>query len=96
MSGKHEADDGADAGRTGNLGDLTDVGHTFDQTNGLVDGLSGDADDPENVDDRVGETDATDVPVAAVAPGGTSQGAVPIMIDDADEEERKGERDPDA
>lgn len=40
--------------RDPNLGSLNDdVGHTFDQTNGLVDGLGGDSDDPETVSERL-------------------------------------------
>ncbi|MEP6843810.1 MAG: hypothetical protein ABJA11_09825 [Pseudolysinimonas sp.] len=43
-----------------------DVSHPFDQTNGLVDGLEGDADDPE-VFDKTEE--ATEPTVTKVLPG---------------------------
>lgn len=32
-----------------------DASHPFDQTNGIVDGLEGNADDPEEVDRRLNE-----------------------------------------
>lgn len=31
-----------------------DVAHPFDQTNGIIDGLEGDADDPDRVQSRLG------------------------------------------
>lgn len=34
------------------IGDLGDVAHPFDQTNGIVDGLDGNADDPETYNER--------------------------------------------
>ncbi|GAB3616195.1 hypothetical protein GCM10027416_07520 [Okibacterium endophyticum] len=34
-----------------NLSSLGDPAHPFDQTNGIVEGLEGNADDPENQDD---------------------------------------------
>ncbi|SEB61210.1 hypothetical protein SAMN04489806_1283 [Paramicrobacterium humi] len=63
MNGKHAGDvdpqdaerDESTATEDGNLGSLSDVGHTFDQTNGLVDGLEGNADDPDKVDERLDE-----------------------------------------
>ena len=40
------------------LGDLADdAAHPFDQTNGLIDGLEGDADEPEKFEERVEEND---------------------------------------
>jgi hypothetical protein len=35
-----------------------DVAHPFDQTNGLVDGLEGEEDDPEKVNERANDTGA--------------------------------------
>ncbi len=77
-------------GHTGNLGDLTDVSHTFDQTNGLVDGLSGDADQPEQADSAAEDVDETveeTVPAVPVPPSGTSQNAVPVVVDPPEDED---------
>jgi len=42
-------------GSEANLGSLAqDVAHPFDQTNGILDELEGDADDPDRVQERVG------------------------------------------
>jgi hypothetical protein len=41
-----------DSVKRGNIGDLGDVAHPFDQTNGIVDGLDGNADDPETYNER--------------------------------------------
>ena len=44
---------------TGSPNDLSvlaeDVAHPFDQTNGIIDGLEGDADQPERVSERLGD-----------------------------------------
>lgn len=100
MNGKHAADDqsATDDDRKGNLGDLNDdIGHTFDQTNGLVDGLGGDANEPEEVNDRLDEQGEGSTPVVAVAPGGTSGTVMPVNIGDPDNgDDRDEERDPDA
>lgn len=63
--------------RDKNLGALADdIAHPFDQTNGIVEGLEGDADEPENQNES-----ATPGPgiVAAPAPGvGGAFGGVPL------------------
>jgi hypothetical protein len=42
--------------RDANLGALAeDAAHPFDQTNGIVDGLEGNADDPDQVDERLSD-----------------------------------------
>ena len=46
-----------------NLGDLGDVSHPFDQTNGLIDGLEGNSDgfaDPADTDAARRDADDTD------------------------------------
>ncbi|MHA7985248.1 hypothetical protein ACX9R5_05505 [Rathayibacter sp. CAU 1779] len=56
-----------------------DVAHPFDQTNGIIDGLEGDADDPERVEERLGDGDI------AAAPGVPPLGVPTDQIDaDAD------------
>lgn len=87
-SGKHAGD------RDDNEG----FAHRFDQTNDHVDGLQGDADDAEKVNERLGEGE--DVPPIVAAPtGGTPQGIVPPVHAHlpAEEEEKDIEgKDPDA
>ena len=46
------ADDSNDAVKRANIGDLGDVAHPFDQTNGIVDGLDGNANDAETYNER--------------------------------------------
>ncbi|WP_166997405.1 hypothetical protein [Paramicrobacterium fandaimingii] len=81
-------------------GDRDDgLAHTFDQTNDHVDGLQGDADDPEKVNERLGEGEGDPPVIAAPPTGGTPQGVVPpvrahLPVED-EEEEVKG-NDPDA
>lgn len=73
--------------RSRNIGDLGDIGHPFDQTNGIVEGLDGDADDPETYNKR--EEDDSFV---AGAPGvGGVAGAGVVGTD-----REHSERDPDA
>lgn len=57
-----------------------DAAHPFDQTNGIIDGLEGDADDPEQFDERVGNDHARGVPAVA-----------PIINARPDEGERRSE-----
>ena len=46
------------------LGSLAqDAAHPFDQTNGLIDGLEGDADDPDVVEERLREEGAKENPL---------------------------------
>ena len=50
---------GDGSGSEPNLGSLAeDVAHPFDQTNGILDQLEGDADDPERVEERLGDPKA--------------------------------------
>jgi hypothetical protein len=52
--GKHEKeDDGPDRAGEGLSALAADAAHPFDQTNGIVEGLEGDADDPDKVDERL-------------------------------------------
>jgi hypothetical protein len=63
------------------LSDLADAGHIFDQTNGVVEGLEGDADTPEQVEKRTGNGSATGV-AAAPVPGTQMPGAaIPVRTD---------------
>ncbi|WP_308465204.1 hypothetical protein [Rathayibacter soli] len=80
--GKHVADDQAhDDGRfatsnqssTGLSALAADMAHPFDQTNGLVDGLEVDHDDPENVDKRTSGSE----PDFIADPDGGVLGVVP-------------------
>jgi hypothetical protein len=52
-----------------------DVSHPFDQTNGIVDGLEGNEDDPETMDEKLDErADGPDGRVAGIPIAGTSGG----------------------
>lgn len=63
-----------DAERDDNLSALAkDVAHPFDQTNGIVDGLEGNADDPDQVDKRMDEGER-ETPLAAPGGGGANAG----------------------
>lgn len=72
-------------------GRADDAAHPFDQTNGMVDGLEGDADAPEKADDATGNPDGVGL-LAAPAPGAQMAGGViPAVVagdrdadDDAD------------
>jgi len=66
--------------RETNLSELAnDPAHPFDQTNGVVDGLGGDADAPEQADRRRGNGDGAAV-LAAPAPGSQMPGgAIPAV-----------------
>jgi len=81
------ADDSNDTIKRANIGDLGDVAHPFDQTNGIVDGLDGNADDPETFNER----DEDDSFVAG-APGVGGVAGAGVVGTDAD----SAERDPDA
>ncbi|GAA4155531.1 hypothetical protein GCM10022286_04600 [Gryllotalpicola daejeonensis] len=62
--------------RENRLSDLaSDPAHPFDQTNGMVDGLDGDADAPETVDRKTGDDADVEVLVAP-APGTQMAGGV--------------------
>jgi hypothetical protein len=63
------------------LSDLGDTGHLFDQTNGVVDGLDGDADSPEQVDKRAASGDG---PAVLQVPGTHLPGTDVPTRDDAD------------
>jgi hypothetical protein len=79
------------SGERENLSALaSDVAHPFDQTNGIVEGLEGDENDPEKADDRVGND--PQVPIAGPMGGQQGMAAVrPNAADDVDD----GERSPD-
>ncbi|WP_022901158.1 hypothetical protein [Humibacter albus] len=50
--------------RNAGLGSLAeDAAHPFDQTNGIIDGLEGDADDPEVVEERLNESEDSASPL---------------------------------
>jgi hypothetical protein len=51
-----------------NLGSLGDVGHTFDQTNGLVDGLEGNSDGFAQDNDEGDDVDGDESAVPLIAP----------------------------
>ncbi|MCX7521254.1 hypothetical protein OSC27_03050 [Microbacterium sp. STN6] len=77
---ENERDDGVQPSDSptahGNLGDLAeDVSHPFDQTNGIVDGLDGDADDAETLNTEDDEPRL--VPGGSQGLGGQA-GAVPV------------------
>jgi hypothetical protein len=58
-----------------------DTAHPFDQTNGIVEGLEGDADSPEQADRKTANDSGTGF-VAAPAPGGQMPaGIVPVGTD---------------
>ncbi|NNC12141.1 hypothetical protein HII28_09665 [Planctomonas sp. JC2975] len=57
-----------------------DVAHPFDQTNGIIDGLEGDADDPDRVEERLSDRDKPAAP--GVPPLGVRDG-----VADHDEDE---------
>jgi hypothetical protein len=67
---------------------VADAAHPFDQTNGVVEGLEGDADDPEQADKKTGDGDGIAF-LAAPAPGSQMPGgAIPVKIDpDSDSED---------
>ncbi|WP_066520281.1 hypothetical protein [Curtobacterium ammoniigenes] len=66
--------------------------HSFDQTNGVVEGLDGDADAPENANGDVGDERAAFI--AAPAPGAQmAPGVFPVGAEAADDET---EADPDS
>jgi hypothetical protein len=103
--GKHVQDDRADApgegadfaaGEDGISALAPDVSHPFDQTNGIVDGLEGNADDPETMDEKLDQrADGPDGRVAGIPIAGNSGGqpgvAPPPVIDDQpDGEESEG------
>lgn len=71
--------DRGDDDRDENLSALAqDVSHPFDQTNGIVDGLEGNADDPEQVDAR---TDGGEGVAPLIAPPGAGAGGgTPIVM----------------
>lgn len=63
-----------------------DAAHPFDQTNGLVDGLEGDADDPEKADENTGQRDGVGF-LPAPAPGGQMAGGViPLRVEEQTDE----------
>ncbi|WP_022882459.1 hypothetical protein [Gryllotalpicola ginsengisoli] len=72
--------------RKKNLSELaSDAAHPFDQTNGIVEGLDGDADAPEHMDEKTGNRDAAPV-LGAPAPGSQMPGgAVPVSVDEVDD-----------
>ncbi|KQV05154.1 hypothetical protein [Leifsonia sp. Root112D2] len=75
-------DAGENTQRDKNLGALADdVAHPFDQTNGIVEGLEGDADDPEKQDDGFKGTGV----IATPAAGGGPAGGIPIVTPVHDE-----------
>lgn len=52
-----------------------DVSHPFDQTNGIVDGLEGNEDDPETMDEKLDQrADGADGRVVGIPIAGTSGG----------------------
>lgn len=83
----NETDADADAVKRANIGDLGDVAHPFDQTNGIVDGLDGNADDAETYNER-NEDDS----FVAGAPGVGGVAGAGVVGTDRD----GAERDPDA
>jgi len=78
-----DADEEAGTEHTDNLSALAkDAAHPFDQTNGIVEGLEGDADDPEQVEERLDDEGATRLPF--VAPIGRGAGLPSARRGDAD------------
>ena len=85
-SGRQDDDDMSnheDDQREKNLSEsANDTAHPFDQTNGMVEGLEGDADDPEKADQRTGNGDGIEF-LAAPAPGSQMAGGViPLRVED--------------
>jgi hypothetical protein len=76
-----------DSVKRANIGDLGDIAHPFDQTNGIVDGLDGNADDAETFNER----DSDDSFVAG-APGVGGVAGAGVVGTDRDHVEN----DPDA
>lgn len=78
-----------------------DAAHPFDQTNGIVDGLEGDADDPEKMDEKLDDNDreragrAPGFPVAGSSGGQPGVAPAPVIgrqqdRQDSDTEEPQG------
>lgn len=80
--------------KPGNLSALADdVAHPFDQTNGIVEGLEGDADDPETINAKQDRQTGI-VPGAAPGVGGPVAG-IPLATkegeaEDSDSDEPQG------
>lgn len=96
---RHDGGMSADSGKhAGNRDDDDGLAHGFDQTNDFVEGLQGDADNPEKVNDRLdGEQEVP--PIVATPPtGGTPQGVVPPLRAHLPNDDEKNEKntDPDA
>lgn len=101
--GKHVADvparDGgrfptSDESSSGLSALAEDMAHPFDQTNGLVDGLEGDDDDQESVNERTNGSE----PDFIVGPSGGALGVVPagsVSHGERDDDTADGEPAPD-
>lgn len=88
FAGRHAAgdDEGRDGGGLSAL--AQDAAHPFDQTNGIVDGLDGDAGSPENADDRM--DDESTVPVVPVGgSAGNRPGLAPAVFIGDDQNKRR-------
>lgn len=81
--------------RTNGLDDVADdAAHPFDQTNGMVDGLEGDADAPEHAESVTGEGETAYL--AAPSPGTQmAPGVIPAGAVDPAERESKEDSDTD-
>jgi len=83
-----DADEEADEKPADNLSALAkDAAHPFDQTNGIVEGLEGDADDPEQVDERLNDDGETRMPFVAPVAGGAGLPSAPRDRGDAQSED---------
>ncbi|MGN6199676.1 hypothetical protein [Humibacter sp.] len=71
------------SGSEPNLGSLAeDVAHPFDQTNGILDQLEGDADDPERVQERLGDPKAFGDAFSGSAEEGVDYSREEVIEDD--------------
>jgi hypothetical protein len=72
-----------------------ETAHPFDQTNGIVEGLDGDADSPEHAEERTGGGEATGF-LAVPGPGAQMPAGVIPVGRDAEHDDEDETDDPDA